>query len=70
MQPKEKAEELLRSFSFLRYDQKNGTKIKGNASIELKSAQKQCDEIIKSIDYQWEVNYWKQVKQEIENYKP
>jgi len=56
MIPKQKAEELLINLSFLEYDQAEGRPIKGNPSILLKSAVKQCallccDEKYNSIIY-------------------
>jgi len=67
MTPKEKAEDLVRQFSFVEFDQVNGVRL---VNPTLKQATKQCaliavNEILDVSDS--EHNYWLQVKAEIES---
>lgn len=60
MTPKEKAKELLRAFSFIEYDQKEGVKIHNPT---LKEAKKQCalicvEEVIKQLDEMCKPEYY------------
>ena len=80
MTAEQKAQELMVNFSFLQYDQRKGTKIKGNTSIDLKSAVKQCaiicvEEIMSNIlpigsrngTERLQEVFWQEVKEKINN---
>jgi hypothetical protein len=68
MTPKEKAEKLIEEFMPYQDDYYNDEPMDGATSCALIAVDLLMEEAYRQHDYEGFIAYWKEVKQEIENY--